>query len=73
MRKLNKYEEEDLWDRMDTEEGVCFAGKKCILILFSASEKDLEIWEKRGYKKVSVKKARELLPSYKELKGCVKL
>jgi len=73
MKKLTKCEVKDVWKNLDNEEGVCLAGKKCILILFSASEIDIEKWENNGYKKVTPKKAKELMTLYPELHGEVEL
>ena len=73
MKKLTKSESKDVWKNLDNEEGVCLAGKKRIIILFSASKIDIKKWEKRGYKKVTPKKARELMTTYPELHGEVEL
>jgi len=73
MIKLTKPESKDVWKNLDNGEGVCLAGKKCIIILFSASEIDIERWRKCGYKKVTPKKAKELMTLYPELHGEVEL
>ena len=73
MIKLTKPEVKNVWDNLDRQEGVCLAGKKRIIILFSASKIDIKNWVRRGYKKVTTKKAKELMEFYPELHGEVEL
>jgi len=62
-----------VWENLDNGEGICLAGKKCIILLFSASEVDIKKWIKQGYKIVTPKKAKELMELYPELHGEVEL
>ena len=62
-----------MWENLDNGEGICLAGKKCIILLFSASEVDIKKWIKQGYKIVTPKKAKELMELYPELHGEVEL